>query len=203
MCHGGTNDQTGAPPRTTWGNAADAVRVGAHARHLAGSANAPPVACASCHVVPTDALTPGHIDGPTATVTFGGVATAGSATPRWDRAAATCATSYCHGSYSGTFTYQSYDWGIQDFVDVTVSYTGAGTTPTWTGGPMTCTSCHAAPPPSGAWHSGAHGGPGGDACSLCHPGVNDAGTAFTDPSHHVDGVVDVTPGWKSTCFGCH
>ena len=34
MCHGGTNDQTGAPPKTTWGHSADAVRVGAHDTHV-------------------------------------------------------------------------------------------------------------------------------------------------------------------------
>ncbi|HEX9049108.1 MAG TPA: CxxxxCH/CxxCH domain-containing protein, partial [Anaeromyxobacter sp.] len=30
MCHGGTNDQTGAPPRTTWGQSSDPIRTGAH-----------------------------------------------------------------------------------------------------------------------------------------------------------------------------
>ena len=36
-CHGGTGNQTGAPPRATWGKSADAVRVGAHATHVAGT----------------------------------------------------------------------------------------------------------------------------------------------------------------------
>jgi predicted CxxxxCH...CXXCH cytochrome family protein len=203
MCHGGVDSTTGAPPKATWGNAADPVRVGAHTRHLAGSANAPAVACASCHAVPADALAAGHVGGATATVTFGGQAVAGNATPRWDRATATCATTYCHGGYQGTFTYQTYDWGLQNFVLVTVPYAGNGTTPIWTGGPMTCSSCHGAPPANGAWHDPGHGGPGQNACSLCHPGVNAAGTAFTDPSRHLNGTVDVTPVWTSTCFGCH
>jgi predicted CxxxxCH...CXXCH cytochrome family protein len=197
MCHGGTDNPTGAPPRTTWGNSADAVRVGAHSRHLAGSANAPPVACAACHVVPSDALSPGHVDGSTATVTFGGVATAGGVAPSWNRSTATCATTYCHGSYSGTFTFMF--WGTPDWVN----YSGSGAAPSWTGGPMTCTSCHGAPPLNGQWHQPTHGVAGGSACSLCHPGVNAAGTGFTDPSRHVDGNVDVTPAWDSTCNDCH
>jgi predicted CxxxxCH...CXXCH cytochrome family protein len=204
MCHGGTDSTTGAPPRTTWGNSADATRVGAHTRHLAGSANAPAVACATCHTVPADALAAGHVDGATATVTFTGVAVAGGATPAFDRTTVTCSSTYCHGGYAGTYSYQVYDYGADAYVDKAVSYRGAGARPSWTNGSMTCASCHGAPPANGNWHDPRHGGGGAlAACSLCHPGVDAAGTGFTDPSRHLDGTVDVTPTFKPACFGCH
>jgi predicted CxxxxCH...CXXCH cytochrome family protein len=203
MCHGGTADATGAPPRTTWGNGADATRVGAHARHLAGSASAPAVACGTCHVVPADALSPGHIDGPTAQVTLTGLAAAGGAEPRFDRPSATCATTYCHGGYQGTYTYSVYDWGAGVLTSTSVTYAGSGASPSWTGGAMTCGSCHGAPP-AGYWHDPRHGGGGAaSACSLCHPGVNAAGTGFADSSRHLDGRLDVTRAFEAACMRCH
>lgn len=205
MCHGGTDSTTGAPPRTTWGNSADPTRVGAHTRHLAGSGSARPLACATCHAVPTDALSAGHVDGGTAEVAFSGVAAAGGARPQFDRVTVTCASTYCHGGYSGTYTYRSWDWGCDCAVTTSVSYAGAGATPSWTGGPTTCASCHGAPPATGNWHSRMHGGGGANAaCSLCHPGVNADGTGFTDPSRHLDGTVDVAVGPRdTTCAHCH
>ncbi len=81
MCHGGTDSATGAPPKATWGNAGDAVRVGAHTAHARG-AIAQPIECAVCHAIPADALSDGHLDGGTAEVTFGGIASTGA--PTWD-----------------------------------------------------------------------------------------------------------------------
>jgi hypothetical protein len=60
-CHGGTDGTTGAPPKATWGNAADTVRIGTHTSHVAAThALGQPVGCAICHPIPTDALSPGH-----------------------------------------------------------------------------------------------------------------------------------------------
>ena len=39
-----------------------------------------------------------NIDGPLATVTFSGVAKQGGLEPIFDRATATCASTYCHGA---------------------------------------------------------------------------------------------------------
>jgi predicted CxxxxCH...CXXCH cytochrome family protein len=218
-CHGGTNDQTAAPPKATWGHAGDPsrgggtldpVRVGAHAKHVSTTALATSFDCTVCHVKPTSILSAGHLDAPTATLTFGGVASSSGAAPSWTRSSATCSSTYCHGGYSGTFTYQTYDWGIQDYVNVTVSYSGGNGTPAWTDGAMTCTSCHGNPPAGAGseWHSGHHGNvaQGMNECQLCHPDASSTdgvGTTITDPTLHVNGVVDVTPQWKTTCFGCH
>jgi hypothetical protein len=195
MCHGGTDNTSGAPPRATWGNAGDPIRVGAHSAHVNGTAIAAPIACAECHVTPTDALSAGHVDGGTATVTFGPIASGGGATPLWTRGTATCATSYCHGTYQGTFDYFFYDtW-------YTATYRSTGGAPQWTDGPMTCTSCHGNPPNLNTWHN--HGAAGGANCDLCHPDANAAGTAITNPALHVNGVVDLAPQWGPKCQWCH
>jgi predicted CxxxxCH...CXXCH cytochrome family protein len=122
-CHGGADDQGGAPPEATWGNAGDAVRVGAHSTHVAAGYD-----CAVCHLKPADMLSPGHIDGPTAEVVFGGLALAGPSTPTWDRGAARCGSTYCHG---GTLT------------------GGSNSAPDWTRvgvGEAACGTCHGKPP---------------------------------------------------------
>jgi predicted CxxxxCH...CXXCH cytochrome family protein len=212
-CHGGTDNQTGAPPAATWGHAGDPnrgggtldpIRVGAHTAHVGGRNLAAPFDCSVCHVKPADWLAAGHIDQPTATVTFGGVAIAQANQAVWTRSAATCASTYCHGGYSGTYTYNQYD-GLGNPIPVTVSYAGKNATPVWTSGAMTCSSCHANPPRNGVWHSGSHGG--GNECQLCHPDATGTsagvGIAITNLALHVNGTVDVSPQWDTTCFGCH
>jgi hypothetical protein len=216
MCHGGGDNQTGAPPKATWGSAgdpargggiADPLRVGAHSKHLSTTLTTA-VTCSSCHVVPAQALAPGHaVNGDSiATVSWSGVALTGGAQPNWDRAAGTCATTYCHGSYSGVFTYGVWDWGIDDLVFVDVAYAGKNATPGWTDGPLTCGSCHGNPP-SGYWHTPMHGSVATHrACETCHPdavgGNGTGGTAITLPARHIDGKLDVTPKWGSGCR-CH
>jgi predicted CxxxxCH...CXXCH cytochrome family protein len=157
-------------------------------------------------VKPADWLSAGHVDQPTATVTFGGLAVQGT-TPAWTRSGATCASTYCHGGYSGTYTYTAWDWGLDQPVPVTVAYAGKNATPVWTSGAMTCSSCHDNPPHNGVWHSGSHGYDASyNVCELCHPdasGTAAGGTAITNLALHVNGVVDVTPQWGSNCFGCH
>jgi predicted CxxxxCH...CXXCH cytochrome family protein len=174
MCHGGTDSQTGAPPKATWGNAGDPIRVGAHTRHLAGSAIAPAFDCGVCHQKPTDAFTTGHIDAGTAQVAFGGIAASGA--PAWDRTTATCAV-YCHGA--------------------TLNAGGTNTAPSWTGGPVACGECHGTPPP--APHPAVADLTG---CVTCHPQTMDATGAVIPPSAgglHLDGVLEVSgthaAGW--------
>jgi predicted CxxxxCH...CXXCH cytochrome family protein len=180
MCHGGTDSQTGAPPKATWGNGSDPVRVGAHASHGAGSAIAPPFDCGVCHVKPADALAAGHIDGPTATVPFGGLGSNGG-NPVWDRASASCASTYCHGAtLSG----------------------GSNTTPNWTSvgqGQADCGTCHGIPPP--APHPAvATGLPG---CNACHPQTIDAVGNLIAPGaggKHLDGTIQAghVASWMDT-----
>jgi predicted CxxxxCH...CXXCH cytochrome family protein len=194
LCHGGTANLTGAPPKGTWGYRTDPARIGAHTKHVTAGAISGAVACVTCHVVPADAVSPGHLDGPSATVTWGGIAGASNAAPAWNRATGTCATTYCHGGYSGTYVYDF--WGPAE-----LAYAGSNGSPKWTDPPMTCTSCHGNPPANAAWHSSSHGG--GNNCDLCHPHVNATGTAILNPALHINGIVEVKGAFKSSCFPCH
>jgi predicted CxxxxCH...CXXCH cytochrome family protein len=187
MCHGGTDNATGAPPRTTWGKSSELVRVGAHSVHLQGSALAGPIACGTCHVVPADALTPGHIDGQRASVTLSGLAALGTR-PTYDPATGTCSATYCHG-------------GGAPLTD------GTNTRPVWTtldGSQAACGTCHGIPPRSAFGHG--YPPPHNDnACTFCHYDVaDDRGTRITNPAAHVNGVVDVrNRDVDPDCASCH
>ena len=174
-CHGSTDSN--APPKDTHGNTATTeVTVGAHQSHLKASALSDPIACNDCHVVPTELGSPGHIDNPTATVTFANLATSDGATPAWDRTKAQCTNVYCHGATLGG---------------------GALTVPTWTkvdGTQVVCGNCHGLPP--GAPH------PQMGECSTCHTETVNPDRTILNPSKHIDGKVEVTlPADCSTCHG--
>jgi predicted CxxxxCH...CXXCH cytochrome family protein len=169
MCHGGVDNGTGAPPRTTWGNSGDPTRVGAHTAHLTPSAVSPGFDCGVCHVKPADALAPGHVGGGTATVAFGGLAVNGvTPAPTWSRESATCNGTYCHGAEM------------------------AGATPVWTRvgqGEAACGTCHGLPPTGP--HPAVTGGLAG--CSGCHASTMDSSGALIAPSSggtHLNGLVD-------------
>jgi len=173
-CHG--SEANPAPPVSTQGlTETTEVTVGAHQAHLTDSDVRQAIACESCHVVPEDVGAEGHIDEAPAEVTFGGLAVTDNVTPSWDRDAATCATTYCHGA---TLT------------------GGQATTPVWTqvdGTQAQCTSCHGDPPPP------PH--PQVDQCQVCHPlTVQDDGTIDVLGGHHIDGVVDAP---SNACNACH
>ncbi|MGZ6123781.1 MAG: CxxxxCH/CxxCH domain c-type cytochrome [Myxococcales bacterium] len=161
------NDASGAPPRTTWGNGADAVRTGAHLRHVAL------YDCSACHLKPADALAPGHLDGPTATVTFLGLSTQGTS-PSWNRSSATCAATYCHGGTLAGGTHRTPVWTVLD------------------GTQRTCDSCHGAPP-ANAYHTRTD-----RECSVCH-GAGYSAAQATVGTKHVDGIIDFTV----SCTSCH
>jgi predicted CxxxxCH...CXXCH cytochrome family protein len=166
MCHGGTDNLTGAPPRTTWGNSTDPLAVGAHTIHVATSTTSNGFACTVCHVKPADALASGHANGLTE-LTFGGLATSRGAAPAWDGTAATCASTYCHGTIPS----------------------GLNPSPVWTAdvlGTNLCRACHGTPPGSGAhWIHTSF------SCARCHNHVVSTGLAIINKTLHVNGVNDV------------
>jgi predicted CxxxxCH...CXXCH cytochrome family protein len=91
----------------------------------------------------------------------------------WDPKELRCGGTYCHAR-SGA----------------------ANPAPKWTqvdGTQIGCDGCHGKPPPA------PH--PSDTRCSLCHPGVNEAGDGFADTSLHLDGKVDLTP--DTQCGTCH
>jgi len=68
--------------------------TGAHRSHEDPSLTTP-IACATCHVVPSDVRAPGHLDG-VAGVALSGRAADRGAIPRWD--GASCGETACHGA---------------------------------------------------------------------------------------------------------
>jgi len=170
-CHGGTDSQTGAPPRTVWGRSSETLRVGTHTAHLAASHGlSAAVACATCHAVPSDALSAGHANGATADVALTGLAARGVAAS-WNRAAGTC-TTYCHGATLAGGTQKT-----PLFTDTT-------------GAARACGACHGAPPP--APHSTS------TACGSCHTGYT---ATTVNPATHVNGTLDVVAMTCTSCHG--
>ena len=205
-CHGSA--ASSAPPRDMHGNTATtAIGVGAHRSHVeAPSGIAQRYDCSVCHEKPGVVLSPGHLDGATTVTGYTGADPSLQfiGNPGWDRRTATCATSWCHGGYSGIYTYYRDD-GSGTLVGIDVPYAGRASAPTWNqvdGTQAACGSCHGLPPPVGTWHSASHAGVY-NACDLCHPGTKPDGTGFTDPASHVNGVVEVRPRWVGPCFNCH
>ncbi len=95
-CHGSL--ASNAPPNDLAGNRfTTAIGVGAHQAHLQGSARlSAPVPCATCHLVPTQLGSPGHIDTPAPAEVDLGLG--------WDRTAQTCASATCHGNARPVWT---------------------------------------------------------------------------------------------------
>jgi predicted CxxxxCH...CXXCH cytochrome family protein len=182
-CHGSA--QSAAPPRDVAGNFDEsAIGVGAHQAHLqAEHGISAPIACSTCHVVPTHLDSPGHIDHPLpAYVEFGGLAVADSASPSWSHARASCSATYCHGN------------GASLARDASA---GLNRTPIWTAGSsqVYCGSCHGIPPRDPTHDSLSIGITD---CYRCHAGTVDrggnilvSGPEDARTSLHVNGVVDV------------
>ncbi|MBK9037286.1 MAG: CxxxxCH/CxxCH domain-containing protein [Myxococcales bacterium] len=189
FCHGGGQNMTGAPPASVTGlTAATDRHVGAHTTHVTASTNHAAYACSACHVTPSTALTPGHIDGtPNAEVRYSTLNAAGT----YAATTATCGALYCHGN----------------------GRTSAGTA-TWTSTTaLTCGSCHNAgnnPQVMSGDHK-KHIADERMKCSECHGAVVNAGNQIIAPALHVDGLKQVqmargtyTPTTrKCSNIGCH
>jgi predicted CxxxxCH...CXXCH cytochrome family protein len=142
---------------------------GAHRAHLSPATSATgvianPVACTECHTVPVDSA---HANGSAPLVTWGPLSKTGGAAPSaWN--GTTCSNTYCHGKFTG----------------------GNNSTPSWTGGALTCTSCHGNPPPSPHVQN--------TACGNCHAGYT---SSTVNAATHVDGLVQTSPMACSSCHG--
>jgi predicted CxxxxCH...CXXCH cytochrome family protein len=192
FCHGTPATGRASPPVDVQGRSATTnVSVGVHASHV-GTTIANAVACTECHParggsVIADAT---HLDGDgVAEVVFGPLATRGGAAARYTRTSATsatCASTYCHGRFSGG------------------ANSGQGATVSWTSTTQVgCTSCHGRPP-----STGDHGRHSGRSCGDCH-GVGYTTSAVVKATH-MDGVEQVgnritsySPATRSCSSTCH
>ncbi len=191
FCHG-TEGRTGnvagtdarlsaSPPVGPQGQTAttDAM-VGAHQKHVNPAATgrmAAPFACTNCHASPLPADV-AHVNGLAVPVPFGGIARTGNVNPVFNPTTLGCSATYCHGNFSGGKT---------------------TAVPIWTGGAVTCTSCHNMPASSTGEHS-KHMGKSGISCATCHNGIAtgtgspSTNAAIVDPTLHVNGQKNVVFG---------
>ncbi len=176
-CHGDAT--TEAPPSDTLGNTETTARgVGAHRAHLGQGKLGRAALCEECHTVPQSANAKGHYDTTSpAELTFGGVALNRGAAPSFE--GDTCNNTYCHNPTSS----------------VGSSMGGSLTAPTWTkvdGSQISCSSCHAMPPPYDEEEGGHPSIEEGKACGYCHTHVDKINqTVFLKPELHVNGEVEV------------
>lgn len=170
-CHGGSVNQTGAPPRDL-AAAASAVSQSfrAHTAHVTQTISRA-WDCTACHSKPTDVLSTNHAFDATpgkAEVTMaGGLSAAGVY-----NGGGSCANMYCHGTGR-----------------TNGAYVDGSPTPT-------CAGCHPAMnSTSTAWGtmSGSHRRHLGlgYSCADCHRGVTSDGTTIAAPLLHVNGAKDV------------
>lgn len=196
-CHGA--GESIAPPRDTSGRSDLAsIGVGAHQAHLASSNWHKRFACETCHKVPDQVGTPGHMfvagangaltkDPLPAELTVSGLGTGVT----WNHATATCTNSYCHGD-----TLNQVDPSTNTVV---MGAGGTITQPVWTvtdGTQKACGACHGNPPPA------PH--PQNEDCGLCHQSMNPGDFAagkFSYPELHINGLVEVSS--TQPCDSCH
>lgn len=173
-CHG--NLENLAPPVDSRGlSDPSSAAIGAHQAHLMGGVGSRPVACDTCHLVPTTVDEVGHRDSAApAEVIFSGLALTHGATVSFDASNLTCAGSYCHGSAENGASHPNPQWTEVD------------------GNGAPCGGCHGLPPPA------PH--PDNDQCMLCHGPTAGPDQTIADARTHVDGVLQVTDG---TCVDCH
>ena len=182
-CHGGLDNQTGAPPAGLRGESSTTdLAVGAHTAHVSGGSLAVAFECSECHLIPSSIAAPGHLGADSvAELTWGSLA---GSTASWNRATATCSGVYCHGSFAGGT---------------------ASNAPIWTGTDQAaCGTCHdvGSDPASLLWKHEAHVGVG-LSCGECHASVTDTLLAIIDPVLHVNGQVDTLTRDPSVCESCH
>jgi predicted CxxxxCH...CXXCH cytochrome family protein len=140
--------------------------VGAHQRHVNPPSTgrvAQPFACVVCHASPLPANVD-HVNGQAVPIPFGGVALTGNVRPTFNPVTLSCSATYCHGNFTGGAT------------------TAA---PLWTGGAMTCSSCHGLPPGTGQHGRSEHRAAG---CGACHSGYS---SSAANVLLHLNGVKNV------------
>ena len=191
ICHGGTDNNTGAPPVDLRGRIATTfIGVGAHTAHLEGSSDALAVPCDYCHLVPNTMLEPYHLDvggqGPLdsiAEITWQGFADGGQAA--WDHSTATCSGTYCHGNFTGG---------------------NASNSPVWTGTDQAaCGTCHDTGdnPSQMSFIHPLHLGDQALICVDCHAATVDSSLAIVGAALHVNGLVEFSATFSETCDRCH
>jgi predicted CxxxxCH...CXXCH cytochrome family protein len=196
-CHGNfasvaTDSLSWAPPRSTSGDTAESARgVGAHQFHLNAAYMdlSEPLACNSCHNVPSGAYAGDHpkagLPAPVIFVNALAKIPSGGQTPSpsYDPQALQCSNTYCHGNWRLQKSASSYKFVFSDSV-----ISGANFAPQWTGGDSqdACGTCHGIPP---AGHQNF--GTSVSTCTSCHYLNASKQGGPLDPTIHINGKIDL------------
>jgi len=235
-CHGAGNPAWGANTgkarcskchgfrSTPWnalngGTATSDARAGAHFNHISSAGSlkfSRPFGCAECHALSialaTDSVNAaGHFDtAAPSELSFSPLARTGGVSPSYTTGQ--CANVYCHGagmasnvSNPPASRVASPSWSAP-FLG-TASVVGNGSS---TPGSGDCARCHGYPP-----MTATHAGVLATDCIGCHSHVNASGTGFSDPTKHLNGVLEASGGHAvpfynhqsagtgGSCTGCH
>jgi predicted CxxxxCH...CXXCH cytochrome family protein len=171
-CHGGSENQTGAPPK----NLDDTSQGGHFPHHNAHvtSSMTSTLDCTQCHVKATDVMSAGHAFDDTPGRAENDFGAGKSKKGSWDKNG-TCSNLYCHGSGRG-------DDGVAHVGD----------------GKLSCSSCHpstGSAPADWAKMSGPHSthlAVAGIGCADCHSTVTSDGTTIANRDLHIDGLRQVS-----------
>lgn len=191
-CHGGTDNNTGAPPRGLNGETDPSnIAVGAHTGHVENEITNN-YDCVICHIKPINITDPTHMDGDNiAEVVFGSIA---GNSAEWDRIQAKCNNVYCHGNFDG----------------------GNHINPSWINSDQAnCGSCHdvGSQPALLLWEHEFHISTARIRCEKCHGNVVDINMNISNLDLHINGQIDTLTsdielcnschGSSQTCTGCH
>ncbi|MCB9760512.1 MAG: CxxxxCH/CxxCH domain-containing protein [Alphaproteobacteria bacterium] len=189
FCHGGVDNTTGAPPEDL-DDSTESRAFPPHTRHVEENTHAA-FDCTTCHVKPTDVLSPGHLFDDTPGRADVDLSASLSPQGAWDGNGG-CSNLYCHGDGQRV--------GSVDVDDA----------------PLACDGCHPAVDSGrSAWDrmSGEHEDHlrEGLRCHDCHSETTTDDRSILNPAQHVDGVADfVVPTGAtlqrsgSSCTGsCH
>lgn len=171
MCHGGAENQSGAPPKDVDGiDNPNLISFSSHTAHITAG-----YTCTQCHYSPTDYLTNGHVFGDV-TPGYGEIDyTAGlSAVATYD-GNGSCSNAYCHGNGQADNGFVTDD-----------------------SGPLGCTSCHAnagSAPADWDLMSGRHRvhlEVDEITCYSCHANTVDVNNSIVGAQYHVNGTKDLS-----------
>ncbi len=184
MCHGGIDNQSGAPPTSLTGETLPShISVGAHSSHIDGNVLSDGVECNDCHEVPVAVLEAGHIDADSiAELSFNGISGFQS---DWDRVSESCSDTYCHGNFNGG---------------------NSSNSPSWTGlNQAECGSCHndGSQPDELKWKHKYHITDLNFECVDCHANVVDLDNNIIGFDLHINGVADTLANNPAACNACH
>lgn len=173
FCHGGTDNQTGAPPQDIDDNEDNnTLAFRAHTRHVETNTHTA-FDCTTCHVKPNNVLSEGHLFDDTPAEAEVDLS-AGLSSSGVYAGAGSCNNLYCHGNGRGN--------------NGEVNHKDA---------PLDCGSCHASVSGAAAWGgmSGEHEDylQEGLRCADCHGPTTADNRSILDPALHVNGQVDFTP----------